>query len=193
MGTSLLHAAITSRAFRGAVGRPCSTRAPVAVQLHSSHRAVLATACGADAAAAAQTQALDASSRDHVQAAPEEGRRAVLLAAVASATAAALGAGPAQAGKPATRQAGDFCKPGSDGYVVYTPDDRATPSIRAGVIRPNPDFYSFEVPPAWTESTILCVCCTVWRVYACFILFDSLFCIKFSSLTPCPPAAVPLN
>ncbi len=61
---------------------------------------------------------------------------------------------PADA-KQATRTAGDFCPKSStqDGYVVYSPDGRATPSIRAGVI-PG-DYYSFEIPAGWAEGTIL--------------------------------------
>lgn len=61
----------------------------------------------------------------------------------------------AHAAKQATRVAGDFCKPSQsrEGYVVYTPDSRATPAIRAGVI--NPEYYSFELPGNWSEGTIL--------------------------------------
>lgn len=65
---------------------------------------------------------------------------------------------PANAGKgAATRTAGDFCPPSTkkDGYVVYQPDSRATPSIRAGVIKGNPELYSFELPANWSEGTIL--------------------------------------
>lgn len=63
----------------------------------------------------------------------------------------------AQAKGQSSRVAGDFCKPSSekDGFVVYTPDSRSTPAIRAGVIQPNPDLYSFEIPATWSEGTIL--------------------------------------
>lgn len=63
----------------------------------------------------------------------------------------------AQAKGQSSRVAGDFCKPSAtkDGYVVYTPDSRSTPAIRAGVIQPNPDLYSFELPATWSEGTIL--------------------------------------
>jgi len=55
-----------------------------------------------------------------------------------------------------TRTAGDFCAPSStEGYVVYKPDLRATPALRAGVIQPNPALYSFDLPPSWSEGTIL--------------------------------------
>jgi hypothetical protein len=64
----------------------------------------------------------------------------------------------AEAAKNAsTRTAGDFCKPSTnkEGYVIYTPDSRATPSIRAGVIQADPSYYSFELPAGWQEGTIL--------------------------------------
>jgi hypothetical protein len=57
------------------------------------------------------------------------------------------------AGKAATRTAGDFLPPsGTEGFSLYVPDSRATPAIRAGVIK---DSYSFEIPSKWSESTIL--------------------------------------
>ena len=83
-------------------------------------------------------------------------RRAALLAlGVGGAALLATTSAPQSAlAKTATRQAGDFCPPSStDGFVLYKPDGRATPSIRAGVIQP--EFYSFELPPTWTEGTIL--------------------------------------
>jgi len=80
-------------------------------------------------------------------------RRTMLASTVALVALTAIDG--AQAGKQATRVAGDFCAPSTnkDGYVVYTPDSRATPAIRAGVI--NPDYYSFELPGTWSEGTIL--------------------------------------
>lgn len=80
-------------------------------------------------------------------------RRSLLVSTVALVAATTMDG--AQAGKQATRVAGDFCKPSKekDGYVVYTPDSRATPAIRAGVI--NPEYYSFELPGTWSEGTIL--------------------------------------
>ena len=84
-------------------------------------------------------------------------KREFMSALLLSAAAAALPAVttlPAEA-KQATRVAGDFCPKSAsrDGYVVYTPDARATPSIRAGVI-PG-DYYNFELPADWSEGTIL--------------------------------------
>eukprot|EP00890_Picochlorum_soloecismus_P006511 jgi/Picsp_1/6861/NSC_04198-R1_psbp domain-containing protein chloroplastic-like len=63
----------------------------------------------------------------------------------------------AEAKNASTRTAGDFCKPSpnKEGYVIYTPDSRATPSIRAGVIQADPSYYSFELPAGWQEGTIL--------------------------------------
>jgi hypothetical protein len=82
-------------------------------------------------------------------------RRGALLALAGATAAASLAqVGAAQAKGPATRTAGAFCPPSdSEGYVRYTPDARATPSIRAGVIQP--EFYSFDLPPTWSEGTIL--------------------------------------
>ena len=87
--------------------------------------------------------------------AAEPSRRGALLALAGATAAASLAqVGAAQAKGPATRTAGAFCPPSdSEGYVRYTPDARATPSIRAGVIQP--DFYSFDLPPSWSEGTIL--------------------------------------
>ena len=81
-------------------------------------------------------------------------KRELMSALLLSAAAAALPAAPASA-KQATRTAGDFCPPSSrsDGYVRYTPDARATPSIRAGVIPGN--YYNFDLPANWSEGTIL--------------------------------------
>ena len=84
-------------------------------------------------------------------------RRAALLALAATAAAAAIPAPAADAKSGAsTRTAGDFCPPAStEGFVRYTPDARATPSLRAGVIKPDPALYSFDLPPGWSEGTIL--------------------------------------
>ncbi|GAB4818803.1 hypothetical protein N2152v2_005849 [Parachlorella kessleri] len=40
------------------------------------------------------------------------------------------------------------------GFVRYTPDNRKTPALRAGVIKPNPDYYSFVLPETWSEGLI---------------------------------------
>ena len=88
-----------------------------------------------------------------VEVSRDSSRRAAVLALVAT-TAGSIGGGCAEAKGPATRSAGGFCPPAAtSGFVVYTPDSRATPSIRAGVIKP--EFYSFELPPSWVEGTIL--------------------------------------
>jgi hypothetical protein len=80
-----------------------------------------------------------------------------LLSAVVStvSTGASLSFPQQAQAKQATRVAGDFCPPSStnENYVVYKPDGRATPSIRAGVI--SGPFYSFELPSTWSEGTIL--------------------------------------
>lgn len=92
--------------------------------------------------------------------ASDASRRAALLALGAAAVGALGGTALPQAaqakGGAATRTAGDFCPPSStEGFVRYTPDGRATPSIRAGVIKAEPAFYSFDLPPTWAEGTIL--------------------------------------
>jgi hypothetical protein len=67
-----------------------------------------------------------------------------------SSTKPALAAGKSTA----TRTAADFLPASSTpGFVTYSPDERATPSIRAGVI--NPAYYSFDLPSNWNEGTIL--------------------------------------
>lgn len=83
-------------------------------------------------------------------------RRSTMLAlAAAAAGVFATPTTPALA-KTASRTAGDFLPPaGTDGYVLYTPDARATPALRAGVITPNPKLYSFQLPAKWSEGTIL--------------------------------------
>lgn len=84
------------------------------------------------------------------------GRRSILMGAVACAAAPALLSTNAEAKTGSSRAAGDFCPPAAtDGYVLYTPAKDATPSLRAGVIQPSPDLYSFELPPSWNEGTIL--------------------------------------
>lgn len=85
-------------------------------------------------------------------------RRSTMLAFAATAAGLLTNAQlpSAAEAKTATRQAGDFLPPAAtDGYVVYTPDARATPALRAAVITPDPKLYSFEVPATWTEGTIL--------------------------------------
>lgn len=89
-----------------------------------------------------------------------KGRREMLLS-MTVATSAILDVtfgspNPADARTAASRQAGDFCpSAATDGFVVYSPDTRSTPAIRAGVIQANPSFYSFDLPPTWKEGTIL--------------------------------------
>ncbi|KAL6782125.1 hypothetical protein ACKKBF_B10760 [Auxenochlorella protothecoides x Auxenochlorella symbiontica] len=41
------------------------------------------------------------------------------------------------------------------GFVQYTPDEKKTPAIRAGVIKPDPSFYTFVLPENWSEGLIL--------------------------------------
>lgn len=83
-------------------------------------------------------------------------RRTSLLSLAAAVAAMAAGPSPALAKSGTTRKAGDFLPNASTpGYVVYTPDNRATPSIRAGVISPESGFYSFDLPATWSEGTIL--------------------------------------
>ena len=85
-------------------------------------------------------------------------RRSTMLAFAATAAGLVTNAQlpSAALAKTATRTAGDFCPPAAtDGFVVYTPDARATPSLRAAVITPNPNLYSFELPTTWSEGTIL--------------------------------------
>jgi len=84
-------------------------------------------------------------------------RRDFLIKSVVVSTTLLAGVQDAEAAKNAsTRTAGDFCKPSNkEGYVIYTPDSRATPSIRAGVIQADPSYYSFELPAGWQEGTIL--------------------------------------
>lgn len=81
-----------------------------------------------------------------------------MLSLAAAASAALQGGLPAvsSAKTGSTRTAGDFCSPSAtEGFVVYKPDVRATPSLRAGVIKPDPTLYSFDLPPSWSEGTIL--------------------------------------
>ena len=39
--------------------------------------------------------------------------------------------------------------------MLYSPDGKKTPAIRAGVIQPEPEFYKFGVPANFSEGTIL--------------------------------------
>ena len=94
--------------------------------------------------------------RVSAQSAETDRRSAILGLAATVISGSQLTANGSAAAKTATRQAADFCPPSAtDGYVVYTPTARATPSLRAGVISPDPNLYSFEVPAKWTEGTIL--------------------------------------
>jgi hypothetical protein len=40
-------------------------------------------------------------------------------------------------------------------YVFYTPDARTTPATRAGVIKPNPQFYQFALAPTMKQQPIV--------------------------------------
>jgi PsbP len=81
-------------------------------------------------------------------------RRSTMLGLAAAAAGVFLA--PTANAKTASRTAGDFLpKADTDGYVLYTPADRATPALRAGVITPSPNLYSFQLPAKWAEGTIL--------------------------------------
>ncbi len=84
-------------------------------------------------------------------------RRSTLFSIGTSAAAAlvAIAAPPGAIAKGKTQTAGDFLPPTSDGYVLYTPNGQSTPSIRAGVIKQEDGFYTFELPAKWVEGTIL--------------------------------------
>ncbi len=122
-------------------------RAPAASRPRAAAAARRAAAAPTRCAAAAPPPPLPSPPQQ-----PQPGRREALVAFTA---AAAVAAAPraARAKQNASRTAGDFCPPAAtDGFVLYTPAPRYTPSLRAGVIT---DPYSFEVPPAWNEGTIL--------------------------------------
>jgi hypothetical protein len=83
-------------------------------------------------------------------------RRSTMLALAAAAAGVLATPVPTAVAKTASRTAGDFLpKADTDGYVLYTPSERATPALRAGVITPSPDLYSFQLPAKWAEGTIL--------------------------------------
>lgn len=92
--------------------------------------------------------------RASAQAGGADTDRRAALASLAAAALAAAAPAPAFAGN-ATRSAGDFCPPAATpGYVVYSPAERATPALRAGVISAAPELYSFELPSTWSEGKI---------------------------------------
>ena len=86
----------------------------------------------------------------------DAGRRSTMLALAATAAGVFATTPTAALAKTASRTAGDFLPAsGTDGYVLYTPAERATPALRAGVIVPAPKLYSFQLPTKWAEGTIL--------------------------------------
>ncbi|KAH7622138.1 putative PsbP domain-containing protein 6, chloroplastic [Nannochloris sp. 'desiccata'] len=83
-------------------------------------------------------------------------RRSTMLALAAAAAGVFATPVPTAVAKTASRTAGDFLpKADADGYVLYTPAERATPALRAGVITASPNLYSFQLPTKWAEGTIL--------------------------------------
>jgi len=83
-------------------------------------------------------------------------RRSTMLALAAIAAGVCATPIPTAAAKTGSRMAGDFLpKADADGYVFYTPSKSATPAVRAGVITPSPDLYSFQLPANWGEGTLL--------------------------------------
>lgn len=90
------------------------------------------------------------------QEAAQPDRRAMLAALVAAGAALAAPQQPALAASTAVVPVSDYLPeaPGLPGFRFYMPDPKKTPGIRAGVVRAEPDFYSFAMPEGWSERPL---------------------------------------
>lgn len=103
-------------------------------------------------------------------------RRALLLGSVTAATAALTGALPLRVHAALPAQVGNYLPPagvsrpfmgnpqwihtptclhetGVEDFVLFSPDPRKTPALRAGTVDPN-DPYQFAMPPTWREGKV---------------------------------------
>ena len=155
--------------FRGAAAAPISARRNHPSHHPSSRGAAMASTLASSRAAAFSGGAVyrpPAARRPAAAVAttctgPSEDvgdvQRRALLAAAGLALAAGLGGGAPPTARAATKPAVPVGKlypplPGVEGFVRYEPTSRTTPSIRAGVIKPEPALYSFGIPAPWSEG-----------------------------------------
>ncbi|PSC75910.1 psbP domain-containing chloroplastic [Micractinium conductrix] len=135
----------------------------------------MTTACavGASTSAALQGRARRSASRrgaalvcaaaphsEQQQSAESSSRRTALLGAAGLALGAGLSGAAPQLAAAAPSQpvpVGDYlpAAPGMPGFCIYKPDSKKTVAIRAGVIKPDPDYYSFALPETWAEAQLL--------------------------------------
>ncbi|GBF96037.1 hypothetical protein Rsub_08852 [Raphidocelis subcapitata] len=100
-----------------------------------------------------QQQQLPAASRRHLLAAAAAAA-ALPAAAQLLAPGAAAAAAAAAAGKLEGTQVGSYLPPaGVEDFVLFVPDSKKTPAIRAGTVTPGAP-YRFAMPPTWREAKV---------------------------------------